>query len=154
MILFHRRWEVCQLFLRIRSQVTSFELFLEISFPLSHRSAIKCGYFSQPWEPRYIYIFYYNTSNDNTYMEKKWMTIFTWRKNKNVQEIKDIREFKIWRRQRQQQRHKSIDLIDWMKKNRAARAVRLLVHCFDVVCQTTTWNFHIWGSNDNRSSQQ
>ena len=27
--------------------------------------------------------------------------------------------------------------------NRAARAARLLVECFDVVCQTTTWNFHI-----------
>ena len=36
------------------------------------------------------------------------------------------------------------DLIGWMKNNnRAARAARYLVHCFDVVCQTTTWNFHI-----------
>ena len=50
------------------------------------------------------------------------------------------------------------DLIGWMKKNnraaRAARAARFLVQCFDVVCQTTTWNFHIWGSDDNASSQQ
>ena len=46
-----------------RSHITSFEsatevslvieLFLEISFPLSHRSAIRCGYFSEPWDPRY-----------------------------------------------------------------------------------------------------
>ena len=46
------------------------------------------------------------------------------------------------------------DLIGWMKKNnRAARAALFLVHCFVVVCQTTTWNFHIWGSDDNGSSQ-
>ena len=33
-----------------------------------------------------------------------------------------------------------------MKKDnraQAARAARFLVQCFDVVCQTTTWNFHI-----------
>ena len=31
-----------------------------------------------------------------------------------------------------------------MKKNdRAARVARFLVQCFDVVCQTTTGNFHI-----------
>ena len=40
------------------------------------------------------------------------------------------------------------------KSNRAARAARFLVQCFDVVCQRTTWNFHIWGSVDNASSQQ
>ena len=40
------------------------------------------------------------------------------------------------------------------KSNRAARAVHFLVRCVDVVCQTTTWNFHIWGSDDNGSSQQ
>ena len=34
------------------------------------------------------------------------------------------------------------DLIGWMKKNNDdARAARFLVQCFDVVCQTTTWNF-------------
>ena len=38
-----------------------------------------------------------------------------------------IREFKIWRRQRQQQRHKSmIWLVEW-ESNRAARAARFLV---------------------------
>ena len=47
------------------------------------------------------------------------------------------------------------DLIGWMKKNnRAARAARFFVQCFDVVCQTTTWNFHIWGSDDIASPQQ
>ena len=30
------------------------------------------------------------------------------------------------------------------KTNRGARAARFLVQCFDVVCQTTAWNFHIW----------
>ena len=42
---------------------------------------------------------------------------------------------------------------DWLneKNNRAAR---FLVQCFDVVCQTTTWNFHIWGSDNSASSQQ
>ena len=29
------------------------------------------------------------------------------------------------------------------KNNRAARAARFLVQCFDIVCQTTTGNFHI-----------
>ena len=29
------------------------------------------------------------------------------------------------------------------KNNRAARAARFLLQCFDVVWQTTTWNFHI-----------
>ena len=28
------------------------------------------------------------------------------------------------------------------------------LHFFDVVCQMTTWNFHIWGSDDNASLQQ
>ena len=47
------------------------------------------------------------------------------------------------------------DLIGWMKKhNRTARAARFLMQCFDAVCKTTTWNFHIWGSQDNASSQQ
>ena len=45
------------------------------------------------------------------------------------------------------------DLIGWMKKNnRATRAARSLVHFFDVVCQTTTWNFQIGASDDNASS--
>ena len=35
------------------------------------------------------------------------------------------------------------------KNNRAARAARFLVQSFDVVCQTTAWNFHNWGSDDN-----
>ena len=40
------------------------------------------------------------------------------------------------------------DLIGWMKKNnRAARAARILLRCFGVVFQTTTWNFHIWISS-------
>ena len=44
------------------------------------------------------------------------------------------------------------DLTGWMmKNNRAARAARFLVQFFDVVCQTTTWNFHIWGYYDNAS---
>ena len=44
------------------------------------------------------------------------------------------------------------DLIGWMRKNNhAARAARFLVQYFDVVCQTTTWNFRIWG---NSSPQQ
>ena len=30
------------------------------------------------------------------------------------------------------------------KNNRAARAARFLVHCFDVFLQTTAWNFPIW----------
>ena len=34
------------------------------------------------------------------------------------------------------------DLIGWTRKNnRAARAARTLLQLFDVVCQTTTWNF-------------
>ena len=47
------------------------------------------------------------------------------------------------------------DLIGWMKKNdRAARAARFLVQFIDVAYQTTTWNFHIWASDDNVSPQQ
>ena len=39
------------------------------------------------------------------------------------------------------------NLIGWIRKNnRAARAARFLVQFFDVVCQTTSWNFQIWGS--------
>ena len=39
------------------------------------------------------------------------------------------------------------DLIGWIgKNNRAARAARLLVQFFDVVCQTTAWNFHFLSS--------
>ena len=30
-----------------------------------------------------------------------------------------------------------------MKKNRAAREARFFVQCFDVVCQTTTWNSYL-----------
>ena len=42
------------------------------------------------------------------------------------------------------------DLIGWIRKNnRAARAARYLVQFFDVVCQTTSWSFQIWGSKDN-----
>ena len=37
------------------------------------------------------------------------------------------------------------------KDNRAAHAARFLVQFFDVDCQTATWNFHIWGSDDNAS---
>ena len=40
------------------------------------------------------------------------------------------------------------------KNNRAARAAHFLVQFFDVVCQTTTWNFHIWASDGNASPQQ
>ena len=65
-----------------------------------------------------------------------------------------IREFKKWRQQRQRQRHKwMIWLVEWEKNNRATRAARFLVQCFDVVCQMTTWRFHIWGSDDHASSQ-
>ena len=65
----------------------------------------------------------------------------------NVDNDNDNREFKTWRRERQRQCHKSIDLIGWMKKNnRAARAARFLVQFFDAVCQITTWIFNIWGS--------
>ena len=49
------------------------------------------------------------------------------------------------------------DLIRSMKKyNRAARAARFLAQCFDIVCQTTTFesSFRTWGSDDNASSQQ
>ena len=47
------------------------------------------------------------------------------------------------------------DLIGWMRKsNRAARAARSLVQFFYVVGQTTTSNFHTWGSDDNASPQQ
>ena len=64
------------------------------------------------------------------------------------------REFKNWQRQRQTTTPKINYLIGWMKKNnRAARAARFLVQCLDVVCQTTTWNFHIWGSDDNGSDR-
>ena len=41
--------------------------------------------------------------------------------------------------------------LDWLKNNRAARAARFLVQLFDVVCQTTTSELHIWGSDDNAS---
>ena len=40
------------------------------------------------------------------------------------------------------------------ENDRAAHAARFLVQCFDVVWQMTTWNFHIWDSYDNGSSQQ
>ena len=33
--------------------------------------------------------------------------------------------------------------LNWLKNNRAARAARFLVQFFDVVCQTTTSDFHI-----------
>ena len=38
------------------------------------------------------------------------------------------------------------------KNNRAARAARFSVQCFDVVWQTTTLNFHICGFDDNSKS--
>ena len=42
------------------------------------------------------------------------------------------------------------NLIGWMRKNnRAARAARTLAKFFDVICQMTTWNFQLWGFNDN-----
>ena len=40
------------------------------------------------------------------------------------------------------------------QKKRATRAGRILEQFFDVVCQMTTWNFHIWASDDNASPQQ
>ena len=40
------------------------------------------------------------------------------------------------------------------KNNRAARAARFLVQFFDIVCQTTTSNFHFLGSHDNANPQQ
>ena len=47
------------------------------------------------------------------------------------------------------------DFIGWKRKNnRAERAAGFLLHFFDVFCQMTTWNFHIWGSDDNASLQQ
>ena len=50
-----------------------------------------------------------------------------------------IRGLKQGRRQRQQQRQKTmIWLVEWEKNHRAARA---LVQFFDVVCQMTAWNF-------------
>jgi len=65
------------------------------------------------------------------------------------------REFQKWRRQRQEQRHISTILIGWMRKNsRAARAARFLVQFFDVICQTKSLNFHMWGYDDNVSLQQ
>ena len=66
------------------------------------------------------------------------------------------REFKIWRRQRQRQRHKSmIWLVGWMRRsNRAARVAHFLVQYFHDVCQTKTWNLHSWGSDANSSPQQ
>ena len=49
----------------------------------------------------------------------------------------------------------SNDLIGWMRKaDRAARAARTLIEFFDVVCQMTTWNFQIYGFNDNVNAQQ
>ena len=39
------------------------------------------------------------------------------------------------------------DLIGLMRKNN--RAARLLVQFFDEVCQMTTWNCQIWGSDNN-----
>ena len=76
-------------------------------------------------------------------------------KNETPGNVRGIWEFKIWQRQPQQQRLKSmIWLVEWKKYNRAVRAARFLVQGFDIVCQTTTWNFHIWGSDENASSQQ
>ena len=47
------------------------------------------------------------------------------------------------------------DLIGWMRQsNGAARVAHFLVQYFDDVCQTKTWNFHIWGSDANSSPQQ
>ena len=39
------------------------------------------------------------------------------------------------------------------KNNRAARAARTLEEFFDVVCQTPTWNFQIYGFNDHVNTQ-
>ena len=61
------------------------------------------------------------------------------------------REFKNRQRQRQTTTPKINYLIGWIQKNN--RAARFLVQCLDVVCQTTTWNFHIWGSDDNGSDR-
>ena len=45
---------------------------------------------------------------------------------------------------------------DWLNEenNRAARAARTLIQFFDVVGQMTTWNFQIYGFNDNVNRQQ
>ena len=56
------------------------------------------------------------------------------------------------RRQRQKQPQKSNDLIGWMKETN--RAARPLVEFFDAVCQTTTWNFQIYGFNENVNAQR
>ena len=79
-----------------------------------------------------------------------------WTSNiKQIGNLKHTREFKIWRQQRQRQRQKStIQLIEWGKNNRAARAARFLVQFFDIVYQTTTWNVLIWASDDNASLQR
>ena len=67
-----------------------------------------------------------------------------------------IKQFKKWRPQWQwhdNATNQLKDMIGWMgKNNRAARAARSLVQFFDMVCQTTTWNFPIRGSDDNMKS--
>ena len=40
------------------------------------------------------------------------------------------------------------------ENNRAARAARTLVELFDVVCQTATGNFQIYGCNNNVNTLQ
>ena len=48
-----------------------------------------------------------------------------------------------------------IGWIRWIRKNnRAALAARFLRQFFDVVGQTSTWNFHIRGSDENSKPQQ
>ena len=43
-------------------------------------------------------------------------------------------------------------MISWMmESNRAARAARFLMEFFDVVSQTTTWSFQIYGFNNNEA---
>ena len=61
-----------------------------------------------------------------------------------------------WWRQRQRQRHRSMI---WLVERRKIIVlhVRHAFWCnvkFDVVFRTTTWNFHIGGSDDNGSPQQ
>ena len=69
-----------------------------------------------------------------------WFMALSWSLPSSFLKLRS-RKFKIWRRQRQRQRHKSmIWLVEW-EFFRATRAARFLVQCFVVVCQRTTENF-------------
>lgn len=68
--------------------------------------------------------------------------------------LRNIRSSKKWRRQRRPQHHKSMIWLVERGKIIMLHVEHAFWHIFfEVVCQTTTWDFHIWDSDDDTQQQ-